>query len=107
MVARKNGHKLTTVDAERIKDAIRVRAKELIEQAGAEEPVDGTIVPELDPADPWALRIEEIASADDAEAVASEVDDAVSSGELALEKETAVRAAIAAREAAVSQSAAA
>ena len=51
VVARKNGHKLTTADAERVKNAIRTRAKELTEQIKDEEPVDGVIVPDLDPAD--------------------------------------------------------
>ena len=62
--------------------------------------------PALDPGDPWAARVEEIANHADAETVSSEVDDAVSEGHLSLDKETAVRAAIIARQAELERSAA-
>ena len=65
------------------------------------------MVPDLDPADPWALRVEEIASAEDAAAVVSEVGDAVSDGSLSDEKAAAVYAAISARADQLEQAAAA
>jgi len=106
VIAKRNDGKIVTADAERIKDKIRARWKTLADEASAEL-VQGEIVPELDPADPWALRVEEIASEDDALTVASEVAEALSGGQLDDAKATAVHAAIAAREAAISGRAAA
>lgn len=87
-------------EAARLQGLIKARWKELKDAAEA-EPVDGEIVEPLDPADPWAARVEEIASPDDAQAVASEVADALSSGELNDAKAASVYAAISAREQAV------
>ena len=75
--------------------------------AAASSPVAAEVVPDLDPGDPWALRVQEIASTDDAEMVAGEVADAVSDGTLSLDKEQAVHAAIAARQTALEHEAAA
>jgi hypothetical protein len=65
--------------------------------ASASSPVAAEIVPDLDPEDPWALRVEEIASPEDAAQVADEIADAIDAGNLAEDKASAVHAAIAAR----------
>lgn len=109
VVKRKEDRKLPVMAAERIKDAIRARWAELAALAkddGADA-VAGTVVPPLDPEDPWALRIQEIATVEDAVAVSSEVGKAISDGSLDDEKGAAVFAAIAAREAALTQAVAA
>lgn len=106
VIDKRNEGLIVTADAERIKNAIRARWKELAEETDAEA-VQGTIVAELDPADPWALRIEEIASVEDAVAISSEVGKAISDGSLDDEKGAAVFAAIAARESAITHQAAA
>jgi hypothetical protein len=87
--------------------AALVQAGRLSAEANGPAPVQAEVVPDLDPADPWALRIEEIASVEDAVAVSSEVGKAISDGSLDDEKGAAVFAAISAREAAISQQVAA
>jgi phage recombination protein Bet len=106
VVARKNEGKLTTADAEKVKDAIRARWKELSEQEGA-EPVDGSVVAPLPPDDPWAPAVDAISSPGDAEALTADVLQQLSEGKITDDKAASIHAAIAAREAAVSQAAAA
>lgn len=110
VIVKRDEGQLVTKDAERIKDAIRARWKELAEETDREagtEPVQGTVIPTLDPASPWAASVEAITSTDDAVALASEVGQQLADGKVDDETAIAIHAAIAARETAVSQAAAA
>jgi phage recombination protein Bet len=104
LIAKRDDGKIVTADAERLKELIRARWKELAEQA---EPVQGTVVPGLDPGDPWAARVEEIATTEDAVAAASEVGKALADGSVDDARAASIQQAIAAREATLSQQAAA
>lgn len=106
VVERRKAHQLLTADAERIKDAIRARWKELSQQAADTEPVDGTVVPPLGPDDPWTPAVDSISSPEDAVALAADVGQQLSEGKLTDEKAASIYAAIAAREAEVSRAAA-
>ena len=67
VVTRKNAKEISVAEADDLKERIKARWKELAEV------VEGTVVEPLDPASPWAQKIEEVASADDAAAVQQEV----------------------------------
>lgn len=111
VVAQRKAGRITTADCDRVKDLIRARWKlqaEAAEAAAADEGVvDGEIVPELPPESPWAASVEAITSTDDAVALASEVGQQLADGKLDDQTAIAIHAAIAAREAAVSQDVAA
>lgn len=96
--AKRDEGQITVADAGRIKVAIRARREELFKQpAKDDEPVDAEVVPDLDPEDPWALRVQEIASPEDAAPVVREVGDALEAGTLSEDKANAVYSAIAER----------
>jgi phage recombination protein Bet len=99
VVARRKEGKITPGEDKRLKDLIKARWAELKDQADA-EPVDGTIVAGLDPADPWALRIGEITDEDGAAELTEEVMRELAAGHIDDDKAAAVHAAVAARVAA-------
>jgi phage recombination protein Bet len=90
VVTRKNRQAITAADADRLKELIKARWAELTAKS-----VEGTVVDALDPADPWAQKIEEIASADDAAAVQQEALRAFGDKSVSDTKTRAVMAAIA------------
>jgi hypothetical protein len=92
VVAKKNEKAITVADADALKGMIKARWKEL---ADAAKPAEGTVVEPLDPADPWAAKVEEIASADDAAAVQQEALRAFGDKSVSDTKTRAVMAAIA------------
>lgn len=89
VVTKKNEKAITVADADAFKGMIKARWKELAEA------VEGTVVEPLDPASPWAQKIEEVASADDAAAVQQEVLRAMDGRHDA--EANAIRAAVAAK----------
>lgn len=71
-----------------------VQAGKLSAAPAGGQSLEGAIVSPLDPADPWAARVEELASPAEAEDLAREVTTAMGSGDLAEAKGNAVLAAI-------------
>jgi hypothetical protein len=90
VVTRKNGQAIAAADADRLKELIKARWQELTAKAA-----EGAVVEPLDPADPWAAKVEEIASADDAAAVQQEALRAFGDKPVDAAKTRAVMAAIA------------
>jgi phage recombination protein Bet len=99
VVARRKAKKITPAKDAELKAVITGRWKELKAQAEA-TPVDGVIVDDLDPSDPWALRIQEITDEDGAAELTEEVMRELAAGHIDDDKAAAVHAAVAARVAA-------
>jgi phage recombination protein Bet len=93
VIAKRDGASITLADCERLKELIKDRWQELKDAT----PVEGTVVEPLDPADPWALKVEEITSADDAAAAQQEVLRANADGQVDDTRARAITAAIAAK----------
>jgi hypothetical protein len=96
VVARRKEGQITPGEDKRLKGLIKTRWAELKVEADG-EPVDGVIVDDLDPADPWALRIGEITDEDGAAGVTEEVMRELAAGHMDDDKAAAVHAAVAAR----------
>lgn len=94
VVGKRNAKEISQAAAEELKAAIRARWAELKDTSDA---VEGTVVEPLDPADPWALKVQEITTGDDAEALIREVTEALGTGRMDEGKSRSVFAAIEAR----------
>lgn len=99
--------KLTKGEAGRLQDLLRVRIAELkppaeapaaeAEAAGEDAEVVEGVVVDLDPEDPWAPKVEEIASENDAAIVLAEMNDMLAKGQMDNARYEQVGAAIESR----------
>ena len=84
------------LDADTITGILKARYAELATAADT-APVDGTVIPPLDPDDPWSAKVDELASDEDAAAAQDEVRAAVKAGALDLTHGNRILAAISAK----------
>ena len=99
---RKDGG-VTKDDARELGELITARIEDLAKDADV---VDAVVVAELDPADPWAAKVEDILSADDAEAALADLEATVSAGHMDDGRAAQVRAAISVKTAGFQEAAA-
>lgn len=95
VVGRRKAGAISSGEDARLKEVIKARWAVLKADA---EPVEGTIVAELDPDDPWATQVQAVTTADDAATLTAAVMSALNAHEIDDDKAAAVHAAIAARE---------
>ncbi len=96
---------ITKADADHIADLIRARREDLHAAADADV-VEGVIVADLEPEDPWAPRIADIACEADAIAVQAELDAEAKAQDMALARHAQITGAIEAKRASLGQVAA-
>jgi hypothetical protein len=95
VVARRKARNLSAQEDTRLKELIKARWAALKANA---EPVEGVIVAELDPDDPWAASVAAVTTTDEAATLTAAVMTALSAHEIDDDKAAAIHAAIAARE---------
>ena len=81
----------TKADADRITETLKARHAELAEA----EPVQGVVVPDLDPEDPWSAKADEITTPEDGQAALADLDGLVKSGSMDSERANRISAVIA------------
>ena len=102
--AKGKAHEVSRADVEMVKANIRKRWAEL--KAAAEETVEGTIVPDLDPADEWALKIGDLTTLEEVGDTIAEVAAAREAG-MDEDRAAAIEMALTAKAEEISQGAAA
>ena len=80
-------------DADNIAAVIKAHKAEL-DTAADTAPVEGTVVPPLEPDDPWSAKVDELATAEDVAAAEDEVREAVKAGSMDLTHGNRVLSAI-------------
>jgi hypothetical protein len=97
----------TVEEGTRIHEVITARMEDVRKDAGAQaeadgEPIEGVIVPDaLEPEDPWAVKVEDITSAEDAKAAKADLQVSLKNGSVTYERGQQILAAIEARVASV------
>jgi phage recombination protein Bet len=97
IVDRRKAGKISAKEDSRLKEIIKARWAEL-KAVADEEPVEGEIVPDLDPEDPWAKSVQAVTTTDEAADLTTAVMTALSAHEIDDAKAAAIHAAIAHRE---------
>lgn len=95
VVTRHGEGRVSDKDRQAISELMKGRLEDLRKPA-----ISGTVVPGLDPEDPWAAKVEEITCAEDADAAAADVRAGMKSGNITQDRGTAILAAIDVRAAA-------
>ena len=104
--AKRDAGQCTQADANRLADLIKARKEDLERPVEDVAPAAATVVPPLDPADPWAMRIDDASDGEEIGEVAAEFRQLCEAGEIQPARAVRIRAAIDAKAAQFGQEAA-